>query len=60
MKSPIIIVTFQFNMHLKSTLVPAGKCIIQEILTKEQETLRGNIREPRKKKKKKKREPRNE
>ena len=41
-----MIVTFQFNMHLKLTLI-IGECIIQEILTEEEEMLRGGTREPR-------------
>ena len=42
-----MIVTFQFNMHLKLTLIIEGECIIQEILTEEEEVLRGGTREPR-------------
>lgn len=41
-----MIVTFQFNMHLKLTLI-IGECVIQEILTEEEEMLRGGTREPR-------------
>lgn len=42
-----MIVTFQFNMHLKLTLIIEGECIIQEILTEAKEMLRGSTREPR-------------
>lgn len=34
--------TFQFNMHLKLTLIIEGECIIQEILTEAKEMLRGS------------------
>jgi len=42
-----MIVTFQLNMHLKLTLITEGECVIQEILTEEEEMLRGGTREPR-------------
>ena len=42
-----MIVTFQFNMNLKLTLIIEGECIIQGILTEEEEMLRGSTREPR-------------
>ena len=34
--------TFQFNMHLKLTLIIEGECIIQEILSEAKEMLRGS------------------